>query len=255
MSKETIADLPEWTEEERLLLASADLDQPPAESLRRTLQAAGAATAVATGVAATHATASTLAGKATSGFVVAKWLAVATCVGGAAAGVHVWRQQRAANEAALASAASATNALPARGPAAPVAPPVAAVAEPVASSEPAPNTDDVGPSAASPAPRSASARPAASVTTQPDLTRDIAVVDEARQALRAGHASEALAALDRYDAEFGKTGALRVEASVLRIEATARAGNRARAQQLARAFLAHNGKSPYAARVKAILEP
>ncbi len=250
MSEETPSDLPEWTEEERLLLASADLDQPPEDSLRRTLRAAGAATAVAGGVAATHATASALLGKAGGSFAIVKWLALATCLGGAAIGLHTWQKHRIASEAPTASVVQA----PAPRP------PVLAPAEappPFASSEPAPSlpaAEEAAPSPDHPSPRPAARSTAAASASQPDLTRDIAALDAARQALRAGRAAEALAALDRYDAEFGKNGALRVEASVLRIEATARAGNRDRAQRLARTFLAHNSKSPYAARVKAILE-
>jgi hypothetical protein len=41
---------------------------------------------------------------------------------------------------------------------------------------------------------------------------------------------------------------------VLRIDALLRSGNRARATALATAFLARNPKSPYAARVRALLE-
>jgi hypothetical protein len=46
---------------------------------------------------------------------------------------------------------------------------------------------------------------------------------------------------------------LRVEATALRIEALLRSGKRARATSLANAFLARNPKSPYAARVRALI--
>jgi hypothetical protein len=116
-----------------------------------------------------------------------------------------------------------------------------------------PSVAPTEPSAPSTPPRRAvTARAEASVPSQPDLSRDIAVLDEARRALRSGRARDALAALDRYDAEFGKSAALRVEAHVLRIEALARAGDTARAQTLARAFIKQNPKSPYAERLRAL---
>jgi hypothetical protein len=104
-----------------------------------------------------------------------------------------------------------------------------------------------------PTPASAAGHRAA-VRAQPDISLEIAALDEARAALRQGRAESALAALDRYGAEYGKNGSLRVEATVLRIDALLRSGNRARATSLANAFLARNPKSPYAARVRALVE-
>ena len=72
--------------------------------------------------------------------------------------------------------------------------------------------------------------------------------------LRAGDAAGALAALDRYDAQFGKSGSLRVEATALRVEALVRAGQRKRAEALADAFLASHPNSPYATRIRALVE-
>jgi hypothetical protein len=242
-----MSELPEWTDAERSLLASAEVDRPPATSLRRTLQAASVTAAAGT-VAATHAAAATLTGKVGVGAALGKWLLVATCVGGAAVGVRAWQNAHTEHDLAITPAPPSSPpplAASARQPAdEPATPGVSASSDAPASDAPA----------SDPAPRVASAR-ASSTVTQPDLSRDIAALDRARQALRAGRAGEALAALDRYDAEFGKNRALRVEASVLRIEATERSGNHARAQALARAFLARDGKSPYAARVRGILEP
>jgi hypothetical protein len=243
------SDLSEWTEEERLLLASAELDRPPPDSVTRTLRAAGAASAVATGLLAAQGASASLAGKVGGSFALVKWLVLASCLGAGAFGVATWHKSRVAHSAAV-SVVSAPAPRAAALPAVPIPAaslePIAAVAE---SAVPA-SAELVAPA------RSASVRAAPSASAgQPDLTRDIAALDQARQALRAGHAADALAALDRYDAEFGKSGALRVEASVLRIEATARVGNLSRARALARSFLAHNPKSPYATRVKAVLEP
>ena len=252
MSDDTTNELPEWTHDEQQLLASASIDSPPAWSLERTLHAAGTAATIAAGVTATHATVSTVAAKATGTLSLVKWFAVVTLVGAAAAGVGFL--QSIGNKDAAGSPGAARTILapsPSALPAPVVPEPSAETQAPTAApSDPAsaPNAETVA------APRGASSR-AASVPQQPDLARDIAALDWASQALRAGHPNDALAALDRYEAAVGKSGALRVEASVLRIEATARAGNRARAQMLARAFLARNPKSPYASRVRASVEP
>ncbi|HEY2410402.1 MAG TPA: hypothetical protein VGI10_30560 [Polyangiaceae bacterium] len=258
MTDDTASELPEWTDEERLLLASADLDQAPAHSLERSLQAAAAATAVASGIAASQAAASTLAGKATGAFALVKWLGFVTLVGAAGIGGNAWRKSH-ASAAAVASAAHVRGALPPELPVTAMPASASSVAAEAAADPTATATADSSAapdSSGAPAstPRSASARSAPSAHSQPDLARDIAALDQVRQALRAGRSNDALAALARYDAEFGKSGALRVEANVLRIEATARAGDRARAQTLARAFLAQNPQSPYAARVRKILQ-
>jgi hypothetical protein len=117
-----------------------------------------------------------------------------------------------------------------------------------AAPEPSPAAIEAREPAANPAGRRAVVR------SQPDISLEIAALDEARTALRQGRAQDALAALDRYGAEFGRNGGLRVEATVLRIDALLRSGNRARATELANAFLARNPKSPYAARVRALLD-
>jgi hypothetical protein len=84
------------------------------------------------------------------------------------------------------------------------------------------------------------------------LAQEIAAVDAARQLLASGQAREALAALARY-ARAHPTGALRQEATLLEIEAWQRAGERARARKLARAFLADNPGSPHAQRIRALI--
>jgi hypothetical protein len=89
--------------------------------------------------------------------------------------------------------------------------------------------------------------------SQPDITREIAAIDDARTALRQGKAAEALAALDRYDAEFTRGGSLHLEATALRIEALIQRGDRARATSLASAFLTSHPKSPYAMRIRALI--
>jgi pheromone shutdown protein TraB len=91
------------------------------------------------------------------------------------------------------------------------------------------------------------------VRSQPDISSEIATVDEVRNVLRARQPRAALVALDRYDARFGRVGSLREEAAALRIEALLQSGKRERATTLARAFLAQHAQSPYAARVRALV--
>ncbi|AKV04287.1 hypothetical protein AKJ09_10950 [Labilithrix luteola] len=112
--------------------------------------------------------------------------------------------------------------------------------------------DDL-PSAAPPAPAvsvrsSPSAAPAAST-----FHEELALVEGARAALTRGDGQSALAILDRYDANF-PSGALASEAAIARIEALARLGRADAARDAAQRFLAHNAASPYAARVRAILD-
>jgi hypothetical protein len=89
--------------------------------------------------------------------------------------------------------------------------------------------------------------------SQPDLTREIASIDTARVALRRGAASEALEALDRYDAEHASAGSLELEATALRIEALFSHGDRAPARALAHRFLTRHPKSPYAAAIRKLV--
>ncbi|HWP05233.1 MAG TPA: hypothetical protein VNN72_05800 [Polyangiaceae bacterium] len=253
-------ELPEWTDEERSLLASASLDRPPAGSLPRTLHAATAA-ALASTAAASSAAAVGATGKA-GAFLglakplgVVKWLAIVALAGGTAVGVEAWRSGRIGrHDVTAVTAAAPTSGEPGAAVASPSAPPVA----PEVPAKAAP-TASAGASTAAPThgttTRAGVARTEPSAATQPDLTRDIATLDEARRALRAGRPRDALAALNRYDSEAGRSGALRTEAEVLRIEATAQSGDHARAETLARAFLKRNPKSPYAARVRALLPP
>jgi hypothetical protein len=236
--------LPEWTGEELALLRSADDDRAPARSLPRTLAAVGVGGALASGaVAAKGASvaAGVSAAKWTTLFGFSKWVGLAVISGVLVTGTVV--VARRAQQRTSVAAVSNPGALPRRSathmPATAVAPE-------------APRGAAVG--ADDPTPATAVGRRAAAVRSQPDISLEIASLDGARTALRRGNAGGALAALDRYDAEFGKSGGLRVEATVLRIDALLRSGNRARATALANAFLARNPKSPYAARVRALLE-
>jgi len=84
------------------------------------------------------------------------------------------------------------------------------------------------------------------------LAAELRLVEQARSALAADRPREALAALAAHRAAFPR-GVLGDEAEVLRVDATARAGDAAKARDLGRAFLAAHPSSPYAARVRSIV--
>jgi hypothetical protein len=254
-------DLPEWTSEELLVLSSADDDAPPSHSLPATLAAVGMGGALASGAAAAKAASvvaglgsatggaggTTLAGstaaKWTTLLVLSKWVGGVALGGALVAGTAVLvRKASPAPSASVALPAAAVRV--ARPPEQSIAP--AAVAEPDPTSSVVEPREDPSPSVA--VRRAPTAPP-----TQPDISLEIAALDQARTALRQGRPADALAALDRYRTGYGKAGSLRVEATVLRIDALLRTGERARAAVLADAFLAQNPKSPYAARVRVLM--
>jgi outer membrane protein assembly factor BamD (BamD/ComL family) len=68
----------------------------------------------------------------------------------------------------------------------------------------------------------------------------------------AGEPARALAILDGYTARFPR-GAMAPEATVLRIEALVKAGDRPAATRVADAFLATAPTSPYATRIQSLL--
>ncbi len=85
-----------------------------------------------------------------------------------------------------------------------------------------------------------------------DLHEEIALMDQARTALRLGAPQSALGTLDRYRIRFPR-GSFGQEAQALRIEALAASGSRARAVGLAREFLAHHPNSPHSDRLRRIV--
>jgi hypothetical protein len=91
--------------------------------------------------------------------------------------------------------------------------------------------------------------PAADQPQEAGALRDeIALIDGARAALSAGSPAQALTLLERYRARHPR-GMLLPEALAMRIEAIDRSGDHARAQALARAFLADYPHTPLAQRI------
>jgi hypothetical protein len=243
--------LPEWTAEERSLWDSARDDRPPAASMRTTLRAVGVGGALATaaGVAQGAAAGTSSIAKGGGALGLLKWSGIvvlggATAIGAAAIYRHSASQQPAAVPASPANAATRADA--ARRPQ-PTHAPLAAAAEKV---EAAPEPDTKSATLPrQPLPARASSAPA----SQPDIGQEIASIDAARSALRRGDTAAALRAIERYRAEYGKNGSLAMEATVLRIEALLRGGNRAEGTQLANSFLASHPQSPYAPRIRALV--
>jgi hypothetical protein len=83
---------------------------------------------------------------------------------------------------------------------------------------------------------------------------ELVLLDRARSAIAAGNPGGGLVVLDEYAAEFPR-GVMAPEASVLRIEALAAAGDHARAKRVAIDFLGANPSSPYAARIESVVGP
>ena len=81
---------------------------------------------------------------------------------------------------------------------------------------------------------------------------DLAELERIRSELAEQHAAQALADLERYDAAHAG-GAFADEAAVLRIEALAQLGGGEELQRRAAAFLAKSPSSPYAKRVRSLM--
>jgi TolA-binding protein len=135
---------------------------------------------------------------------------------------------------------------PAAAPAAPVAvnPPAQKQASPVTRAPEAPVAAAVTPARQQRVERATSAN---------DLKREIRMLDQARNAVRSGESALALDLLRSYDQRFPR-GAFRQEVAVLRVEALERRGERDRANDLARKFVAENPDSPHVERVERVTQ-
>lgn len=124
--------------------------------------------------------------------------------------------------------------------------PLAAESAPSASARPAPTSvpSIVKPTLTAPL-------PSASATVT--LSDELDALKVASTALAAGDAPGALAALDRYDHVL-KGSKLRAEATLLRIQALARAGNAQAASALAQRFVDQNPDSPLVDRARSFIQ-
>jgi hypothetical protein len=124
----------------------------------------------------------------------------------------------------------------------------------VASSAPVEAPPSTAPPVASSGALGAPARPTATVSASPrdGLANELRALDEASAALRAGHTHQCLALLNAYDRAF-PAGAMKIEASVLRVEALVREGRTAEAERLGDALLGRADTKPYRARILGLL--
>ena len=98
-----------------------------------------------------------------------------------------------------------------------------------------------------------STAPPSAAPTASTFHEELALIESARSALSRGDGQTALDTLDRYDARF-HSGALSSEAAITRIEALASLGRTDAARAAAQRFLTRDAASPYAARVRSILD-
>ncbi|WP_441292544.1 hypothetical protein ACSRUE_21050 [Sorangium sp. KYC3313] len=255
----------EATEFERALLRSWKQESPSSSARARALAIAGlAAGGVAGGTTAAPSPSAAPASKAGAGklLALAKWgLGAAIGVGLIGAGVALLRPSAPPSAAAPSSEPQATLTPPTAGdPPAATAPPIAPAPAPSGPATRAPLPLQASappipaPAAASP-PRPKSAAPrAGSAPGAPSdaLGEQVAMIDRARDALAAGDAAGCLAALDAHDSKFPRS-AMGEEATVLRVEALIRLGDRARAAELGQRFLASRPTSAHASGVRALL--
>ncbi|WP_437597488.1 hypothetical protein WMF28_33055 [Sorangium sp. So ce590] len=250
----------ESTEFERTLLRSWKHESPPSSARARALAIAGLAAGTS---AAPAAPAAPAPGAATGKLLsLAKWgLGTAIGAGMIGAGVALLRPAAPPSSAVPSSEPPAASAPPVPGEP-PVAnpPPVAPASTPAApvTRAPLPLPASALPSPAPPVaspPRSKSTTPrarSAPVAPTDALGEQVAMIDHARDTLGAGDAAGCLSELDAYDRRFPRS-AMGEEATVLRIEALLRLGDRARAADLGQRFLASRPTSPHASGVRALL--
>lgn len=92
---------------------------------------------------------------------------------------------------------------------------------------------------------------ASSPKAQGSLAEEVAQLQKAKLALKAGSPAQALAELATYAQRFPRP-MLGAEATVVRIEALSASGDVTRAKSLAEGFLTKNPNSPYAARLRSL---
>ncbi|HMJ12586.1 MAG TPA: hypothetical protein VK524_14275 [Polyangiaceae bacterium] len=251
----------------RRLFEAARSDGPDLQARRRARQALGigvASTAVlattkAAGAASAEigAAGSSAAGSVWSGTLGMFAKVAAVGVTGAAVWIAV-DQARTPDEPISVTAEPARHETRARPPTpkvvttVPVAPPASAHALPTASAPE--HVRAPGPKRSEPKTPARRAQPAPSASEKTDtLSPEIAVLDEARKQLLNGDSAHALQQLETYRTRFA-TGRLTSEATVLRVEALARSGQRESAERLGRSFIAANPNDPLVDRVRAILK-
>jgi hypothetical protein len=245
------------------LVRHARADAAPPHAVRRTLRRVAVSLSGAIGIGATTATAT--AGKVSGLMVstlVVKWAIVGATAGAVAIGIA-----SRATRPHDAPPAPATVPAPQLEPAgrAPLSEGPPAVAPEEALEVGIPQPDTRGASGARGARRSTETEaigeaaapevlprpvPAPVLTPPANLARELALLEEARNAMVQGRPAAALGTLAVYDKEFA-AGKMSSEATALRVEALVKAGLRDEGRAVARAFLAKYPRSPLVDRVRA----
>jgi hypothetical protein len=238
------------TAKERLLL-QAGIDEAPPNRAGRQRALAALGIAVGTSVLASSANAAMGLPKGVA-LVQAKWLVLGALSAVAAVGtVEVWTNRDTATSPATSSASlgrKATTTAEDTSPMESAAPLTRAPSRMLALRSAAPALESAArvPAALPPSP------PAEVVTPASELVAQVAALDRARAALRAGSARQSVALLDRFDQSFPRSR-LAPEATVVRVSALLALGQRARATDLVRAYCRSGGRGAYGHRLMALV--
>jgi hypothetical protein len=258
------------------LLGSARDDGPTAADRAAVAGAIGLGLAIGAMGVASHAAgaASAAGGSSASGVVAASAKSAAGKLGalamlklgggvalvfglGIATGVQVQKVRTPLGMSAIATMATLGPRTPA--PAYAVAPATPSAPEPPVA--PPADTVAIAPKTVASAPTTPAATAAATTTNTTAapapaasmLAQETALIERARKSVSTHAYADAIAALDAYDV-LAPSGVLLQEARALRIQAYAEQGKRLAALDLGRAFLAEYPQSPYAKRVRAIVD-
>jgi hypothetical protein len=217
------------SERERRLLRAAAIEEPPPEALQRLAEKLSVRVSTIEPIEPIAVDSAAAVADAAKVAVVGSKLPLGALVLGAIAatlalGATLWLGTR-PNHARTAQ---------------PAAPPA------VVQQQPAAESASVAPAADRAAP--AELAPAAG----PALAQEIARLDAVRRLLAANRLAAASSVLQSYERDYAH-GALRQEATLLRIEILHRSGRRAEARALAERFLADNPQSPHSPRIRALV--
>jgi hypothetical protein len=232
-----------------LLLRAGQKEMPPRRALEKTLAGLGAATTI---IGTSHAAAAAVTAGKLGVWTLAKWAGAGVLSGLFTIGAvelvqHAGESSRTPPPTTAVSTPKTSREAvqPRRGA---VTLPAPAPAPP----SPAVEGRDVAAEKGLPQTRAAQRVEPAASESDAMIALEVALVDEARRALRAGRATQALDALNRYRSQV-KRPRLGPETQYLEMEALFAAGNVAAARRAAGALLERHPNGPHAARARLIL--
>ena len=217
-----------------LLLLRVGIDEAPPNSAGRKRALAALGLAVGAGTLATSAKAAVALPKGVA-LAQAKWL----LFGAVSAAVAVGTVQ-------LATKPDPATSLAKSGSSGRKATTAVESTRPVESAEPQrpPPSSILVPGSAPPPVNNAPRSPAEAVTSPSELVAQVAALDGARAALRAGNPRQRVALLDKFERNFPRSS-LASEATVVRVSALLALGQRARATKLVRAYCQNGDRRAY----------